>query len=367
MSTPGKSLLRVENLVKHFNIGGPFSASKQVIHAVDGVSLHVDERETLAIVGESGCGKSTLGRVIMRLIEPTSGSINLSGEELTTVKGRALLPYRRKLQMVFQDPFGSLNPRMTVQETLGDLLRIHGLASGKSVKLRVGELLETVGLPASSAKRYPHEFSGGQRQRVGIARALAVNPSIIVCDEAVSALDVSVQAQIVNLLRDIQVEFGLSYLFISHDLMVVRHMADRVAVMYLGRIIETGDTENIFLRPRHPYTRALLDVVPIPGALRKDDRMVLKGDVPNPLTPPAGCHFNPRCPFAIDRCRVEAPTLQPTGEGLVACHRWNEIPAWIDPSPPPKDSDGRLERLQARFVGNAPSPVKQSAGADTTA
>jgi oligopeptide transport system ATP-binding protein len=296
MNKSAVPLLEAQDLVKDFDLSGPFSRSNQVIHAVDGVSLHVHSRETLAVVGDSGCGKSTLGRLLMRLIEPTGGSIRLEGDELTGKSGRALLPYRRKMQMIFQDPYGSLNPRMTVQETLADLLRIHGLARGKGAKERVGELLETVGLPASSARRYAHEFSGGQRQRVGIARALAVNPLLIVCDEAVSALDVSVQAQIVNLLQDIQVEFGLSYLFISHDLMVVRHMADRVMVMYLGRLVETGDTENIFRSPRHPYTRALLDVMPVPSVTRRTDRMLLKGDIPNPLTPPTGCHSTPAVP-----------------------------------------------------------------------
>jgi oligopeptide/dipeptide ABC transporter ATP-binding protein len=353
MTTSTAPLLEAESLVKNFHLSGPFSRSNQVIHAVDGVSLHVDRRETLAVVGESGCGKSTLGRLLMRLIEPTSGSIRLEGKELSGLSGRALLPYRRKIQMIFQDPYGSLNPRMTVQETLADLLRIHGLARGGVARQRVGELLETVGLPASSARRYPHEFSGGQRQRVGIARALAVNPLLIVCDEAVSALDVSVQAQIVNLLEDIQLDFGLSYLFISHDLMVVRHMANRVMVMYLGRAVETGDTENIFQRPRHPYTRALLDVMPVPSVMRRTGRMQLKGDVPNPLTPPTGCHFHPRCPFALDRCRVEAPPLENTGEGLVACHRWREIPAWSDSVVAPSDPGGRLERLQTRFLTGA--------------
>jgi len=366
MSNSTTPLLEAKDLVKNFNLRGPFSRSKQVIHAVDGISLHVNERETLAVVGESGCGKSTLGRLLMRLIEPTSGNIRLEGEELTDKQGRALLPYRRKLQMIFQDPYGSLNPRMTVQETLTDLLRIHGIAWGSAAKLRVGELLETVGLPASSAKRYPHEFSGGQRQRIGIARALAVNPLLIVCDEAVSALDVSVQAQIVNLLQDIQVEFGLSYLFISHDLMVVRHMADRVAVMYLGRVVETGETEVIFERPRHPYTRALLDVVPVPSVTRRTDRTVLKGDIPNPLTPPSGCHFHPRCPFAIERCAVEAPTLQSTGEGLVACHRWRELPAWRDTALQPGDAGGRLERLQARFLADNPTQTRRVATANAT-
>jgi oligopeptide/dipeptide ABC transporter ATP-binding protein len=350
MSASSTPLLEADNLVKNFDLSGPFSRSNQVIHAVDGVSLRVDERETLAVVGESGCGKSTLGRLLMRLIDPTGGSIRLEGVELTDKAGRQLLPYRRKLQMIFQDPYGSLNPRMTVQETLADLLRIHGIARGSAARQRVGELLETVGLPASSARRYPHEFSGGQRQRIGIARALAVNPRLIVCDEAVSALDVSVQAQIINLLEDIQLDLGLSYLFISHDLMVVRHMADRVMVMYLGRVVETGDTETVFRRPRHPYTRALLDVMPVPSVARRDDRIVLKGDIPNPLTPPSGCHFHPRCPFAVERCRVEAPALENTGEGLVSCHRWRQIPAWIENAAAAGSSRTRLERLQARFV-----------------
>jgi oligopeptide/dipeptide ABC transporter ATP-binding protein len=342
-------LLRVENLIKHFSLGSPFSRSRSVVHAVDGVSLEVGKGETLAIVGESGCGKSTLGRLIMRLIDPTSGSIRYEGTELGSLSGRNLLPFRRKLQIIFQDPYGSLNPRMTVQETLTDLLYIHNIASGAEARRRVGELLETVALPASSAKRYPHEFSGGQRQRIGIARALAVNPSIIVCDEAVSALDVSVQAQIVNLLEDIQDRFGIAYVFISHDLMVVRHMADRVAVMYLGRIIEQGGTEQIFARPRHPYTRALLDVVPVPGGRRDAERPVLKGEIPSPVAPPSGCRFNPRCAFAIDRCRSEYPALESTGEGLVACHRWREIEEWAGPAKLIRESSRRLEKLQSRF------------------
>lgn len=359
MTTAGRPLLRVEHLSKRFKIGGGFMRKEQEIHAVDDVSLEVRERETLAIVGESGCGKSTLGRLLMRLIEPSSGSIAYDGRELTTLSGRTLMPYRRKLQMVFQDPFGSLNPRMTVEDTLGDLLRIHGLASGSQVKAKVGDLLETVGLPASSARRYPHEFSGGQRQRVGVARALAVDPSIIVCDEAVSALDVSVQAQIVNLLRDVQRQFGLSYIFISHDLMVVRHMADRVAVMYLGRIIESGETEEIFSRPKHPYTRALLDAVPVPGVAHSDERPVLAGDVPNPLHPPAGCHFHPRCIFATDRCRTEKPMLEQAGGERVACHRWREIPQWEPPELLNAEADSRLERLQSHFAARRNRREKQ--------
>jgi len=349
MSVSAKPILQVTDVVKNFNIGGPFQRSKLLIHAVDGISLDVYEGETLAIVGESGCGKSTLGRLIMRLIEPTSGSIALEGEELTSKQGRALLPYRRKLQMIFQDPYGSLNPRMTIQDILADLLRIHGIAKGQAAKQRVGELLETVGLPASSAKRFPHEFSGGQRQRVGIARALAVNPQLIVCDEAVSALDVSVQAQIINLLEDIQRDLGLSYIFISHDLMVVQHMADRVMVMYLGRVVESGDTASIFANPRHPYTRALLDVVPVPSVHHQRERAVLAGDIPNPASPPPGCHFHPRCPYAIEKCRTVRPLLEPTDQGAVACHRWRELPEWRSPYAS-LNQGSRLERLQARFI-----------------
>ena len=265
--------------------------------------------KTLALVGESGCGKSTTGRLVTRLIEPSAGWVRYRDEDLTHLRGRKLLPYRRKLQIIFQDPYASLNPRMTVADVLGELLRIHNLASGPGVGRRIAELLDMVGLPASHARRYPHEFSGGQRQRVGIARALALDPRLIVCDEPVSALDVSVQAQIVNLLKDIQVELDLSYLFISHDLMVVRHMADRIAVMYLGRIVEAAPTDDLFAAPRHPYTRALLNVIPLPDPGRRAARQVVEGDVPSPIAPPPGCHFHPRCPFATERCKVEAPQL----------------------------------------------------------
>jgi oligopeptide/dipeptide ABC transporter ATP-binding protein len=347
-----RPLLAVEGLVKHFVLGGFLKRGTSVVRAVDGISFSIGQRETLALVGESGCGKSTTGRLVMRLIEPTAGSILYEGEELTELDGRRLLPYRRKLQIIFQDPYGSLNPRMTVADILGEPIRIHGIASGAEVEQRVARLLDMVGLPASHARRYPHEFSGGQRQRVGIARALALEPRLVVCDEPVSALDVSIQAQIVNLLEDIQAELGLSYLFISHDLMVVRHMANRVAVMYLGRIVEEAPTDELFKRPRHPYTRALLDVVPVPDPERERTRPVVEGDVPSPVAPPPGCHFHPRCEFAVERCRTTAPPLEADeGSHAVACHRWRELPIWAGVAEAHGTRrDTRMEKLQAAFA-----------------
>jgi peptide/nickel transport system ATP-binding protein/oligopeptide transport system ATP-binding protein len=322
-----------------------FKRGTSVVKALDGVSFEIGWGETLALVGESGCGKSTMGRVVTRLIDPTEGSVIYRGEDLTHLSGRKLLPYRRALQIIFQDPYASLNPRMTVADVLGELLYIHGIASGAAAKQRIAELLEMVGLPASYARRYPHEFSGGQRQRIGIARALSLGPKLIVCDEPVSALDVSVQAQIVNLLKDIQATLNLSYLFISHDLMVVRHMADRIAVMYLGRIVEIAPTEALFANPHHPYTRALLNVIPLPDPTRRMARKVVDGDVPSPIAPPPGCHFHTRCSFAVERCRVDVPKLSPVDEGRkVACHRWNEIA--------PYESSGALEAISVRpYVG----------------
>jgi oligopeptide transport system ATP-binding protein len=344
-------LLSVGGLAKHFADRGLFKRGNAVVRAVDGVSFEVAEGETLALVGESGCGKSTTGRLVTRLIEPSAGWVRYRDEDLTHLRGRKLLPYRRKLQIIFQDPYSSLNPRMTVADVLGELLRIHNLASGPGVARRIAELLDMVGLPASHARRYPHEFSGGQRQRVGIARALALDPRLIVCDEPVSALDVSVQAQIVNLLKDIQEELDLSYLFISHDLMVVRHMADRIAVMYLGRIVETAPTDDVFAAPRHPYTRALLNVIPLPDPGRRAARQVVEGDVPSPIAPPPGCHFHPRCQFATERCKVEVPHLQAVDANhSVACHRWQEIPAFAGTAAVDAgEVNPHLARLQAYF------------------
>jgi len=321
---PAEALLEVQGLVKHFPIhGGLLGGVVDKVHAIDGVSLAVAEGETLGIVGESGCGKSTTGRCILRLIEPTAGKVWFDGQEVTAMDKRALRANSRAMQIIFQDPFASLNPRMTVASIIGEALTIHRLArSREQTEQRVVELLETVGLHPDHMRRFPHEFSGGQRQRIGIARALAVSPRLIVCDEPVSALDVSIQAQVINLLEDLQERFGLSYLFIAHDLSVVEHISDRVAVMYLGRIVEIAPSKALYSQPRHPYTEALLSAVPIPDPALKRKRIVLGGEVPNPIHPPSGCHFHPRCPHVMPRCRSEVPLLRTLGEGhLAACHR----------------------------------------------
>ena len=316
-------LLRVENLVKHFPVkGGLFSRQVDHVRAVDGVSFHIDAGETLGLVGESGCGKSTTGRCILRLIEPTSGAVWFDGRNVTAMDENALRHLRRDVQIIFQAPYASLNPRMTVGSIVGEALTIHGLAkSAQAYDDRVVELLETVGLHADHMRRYPHEFSGGQRQRIGIARALAVSPKLIICDEPVSALDVSVQAQVINLLEDLQQKFNLTYLFVAHDLSVVEHTSTRVAVMYLGRIVEIASARELYTAPKHPYTEALLSAVPIPDPKVKRKRIVLEGDVPNPIRPPQGCHFHPRCPRAFERCSREAPLLKEVMPGHVAaCH-----------------------------------------------
>jgi oligopeptide transport system ATP-binding protein len=320
MSAP---LLSVRNLEKRFPVtGGLFGRTLEQVHAVDGVSFDLDAGETLGLVGESGCGKSTTGRCILRLIEPSAGEIRFDGGDVRAMAPRELRSLARGMQIIFQDPFASLNPRMTVGSIIGEALTIHGLARDRrEYDERVANLLQTVGLDPDYRRRYPHEFSGGQRQRIGIARALAVSPRLIVCDEPVSALDVSIQAQVINLLEDLQQRFGLAYLFIAHDLSVVEHISRRVAVMYLGRIVELAASRELYGAPKHPYTEALLSAVPVPDPAAKKKRIVLQGDVPNPIRPPSGCHFHPRCPHAMDRCRAEAPVLREVSPGhLAACH-----------------------------------------------
>ncbi len=308
-------LLEVAGLTKHFAVRGG------IVHAVDGVSFTLERGETLALVGESGCGKSTVGRCVLRLLRPTEGQVMLDGARIDDLPERQLRRLRRRMQVVFQDPFSSLNPRQRVREAIAEPIRNFGLAAPREIAARVAALLEQVGLPAAAMQRFPHEFSGGQRQRIGIARALAAGPDLLVCDEAVSALDVSVKAQIINLLTGLQARLGLAVLFISHDLAIVEHLTHRVAVMYLGRIVELADRQALFATPRHPYTRALLSAVPLPDPTALRQRTVLRGEVASPLAPPSGCHFHPRCPAAFARCRSEAPAPRQVAPGhVVACH-----------------------------------------------
>lgn len=316
-------VLEVVDLKKHFPVKkGIFQTTVGHVFAVDGVSFTINEGETLGLVGESGCGKSTVGRTLMRLIEPTSGTIKLDGRDVTDLSKGELRPYRREMQIIFQDPFSSLDPRMTAGQIVGEPLSVHGIgASNDERRELVAELFERVGLRRGQLDNYPHQFSGGQRQRIGIARALALNPKLIVGDEPVSALDVSIQAQVINLLLDLQAERKLSYLFISHNLAVVEHISHKIAVMYLGRIVEYASKEAIFRNPKHPYTKALLSAVPVPDPTLKREKIVLQGDVPSPVKPPSGCHFHTRCPFAEDICRKDSPPLREISPGqLAACH-----------------------------------------------
>jgi oligopeptide transport system ATP-binding protein len=326
------TILKVTKLKKHFPIkGGIFSKIVGYVYSVDGVTFDIKYGETVGLVGESGCGKTTTGRLILRLIEPTDGKIEFEGIDITKLNKKELRPLRRQMQIIFQDPYASLNPRMTIGSIIGEPLEIHKIAKGKEKEDIVANLMKKVGLRPDHMKRYPHEFSGGQRQRVGVARALALNPKLIIGDEPVSALDVSIQAQVINLLEDLQDEFKLSYLIISHDLRIIERISDRVAVMYLGRVIEFANSEDIYAAPQHPYTEALLSVIPIPDPTVKRKKIILKGDVPSPIEPPSGCHFHPRCPYKMDICVKVYPVYKaPEGGHPVACHLRNkEGEAWV--------------------------------------
>jgi oligopeptide/dipeptide ABC transporter ATP-binding protein len=359
------ALLEVEGLKKHFVadrtlLGRPTA----YIKAVDGVSFTVEAGKTLALVGESGCGKSTVSRLVLRLIEPDAGSVRFEGRDLLALDANALRAFRRDAQIIFQDPYASLNPRMTVSQILAEPLALHDLVPAARRRERVEQLLRQVGLEPRFARRYPHEFSGGQRQRIAIARALAVEPKLIICDEPVSALDVSIRSQILNLLRDLQDRLGLAYIFVSHDLAVVKHIADRVAVMNLGVIVETADAQALFAGPRHPYSRALLSAIPVPKPRAKRSRILLQGELPSALNPPAGCRFHTRCPHVIDRCRVEPPQLLDDGGGhLTACHRTAELPSPDAVVPHDGGFSPVLERLVAAFSGGTEGARVRTEGA----
>jgi peptide/nickel transport system ATP-binding protein len=346
------ALLEVRDLARRFVARrSMFGRPTAFINAVDGVSCTVEAGKTLAVVGESGCGKSTVSRLVLRLIEPDAGSIRFEGRDLLAMDAGQLRSFRREAQIIFQDPYASLNPRMTVNQILSEPLALHDLVPRPQRRARVEELLKLVGLEPRHARRYPHEFSGGQRQRVAIARALAVEPKLIICDEPVSALDVSIRSQILNLLRDLQNQLGLAYIFVSHDLAVVKHIADHVAVMNFGRIVETAEAQALFAAPRHPYSRALLSAIPVPNPRAKRSRILLQGEMPSALDPPAGCHFHTRCPYAIERCRVERPLLVAGQDGhATACHRTAELPAPQAIVPSDANLTPTLERLLAAFT-----------------
>ncbi|WP_439123641.1 ABC transporter ATP-binding protein [Marivita sp.] len=341
-------ILEAVDVVKHFGDGGSWLSKSPIVQAVDGVSLQINRGETFAIVGESGCGKSTLARLLMRLLTPTAGTVLFDGREISAAQGDALKALRGEMQFIFQDPFSSLNPRMTVGKLVGEPLEVHAPElSARGRRDAVADLLRKVGLRAEHAERYPHEFSGGQRQRIGIARALASGPKLIIGDEPVSALDVSVQAQVINLLGDLSRDLGLTLVIIAHDLGVIRHMSDRVAVMYLGRIVESGTTKQVYSHPRHPYTQALLSSIPSMGGKPADHRATVLGEMPSPSAPPSGCRFHTRCPFVQEKCRIESPTMEnaETVEHHVACHFWRDIKADV----PQIDTEHRTDAAQARF------------------
>ena len=332
-----QELLKVEGLKQYFPIkGGFFGRTVNHVKAVDDITFTIYEGETVSIVGESGCGKSTTGRAILRLEEPTEGNVIFQGTDLTKLSKKKMREFRKDLQIIFQDPYASINPRQTVASVLNEAMHIQKVLPKKERRARIEQLLETVGLRSYQADRYPHEFSGGQRQRIGIARALSVDPKLIICDEAVSALDVSIQAQVLNLLEELQNEFGLTYLFISHDLGVVRHISDRIIVMYLGKIVEIADKTSLFENPQHPYTKALLSAIPVPDPDAKKERIVLKGDVPSPIDPPTGCRFHTRCPYATNKCKAEEPALRKSAlmkEGhQAACHFMEQISKGLQPT-----------------------------------
>jgi oligopeptide/dipeptide ABC transporter ATP-binding protein len=358
------ALLEVQNLVKHFIADrSVFGRPTAHVKAVDGVSFSVASGKTLALVGESGCGKSTVSRLVLRLIEPDAGSVVFEGRDLLALDANELRAFRRDAQIIFQDPYASLNPRMTVSQILSEPLALHDLMPRARRRERVEELLRLVGLEPRFARRYAHEFSGGQRQRIAIARALAVEPKLIICDEPVSALDVSIRSQILNLLRDLQDRLGLAYIFVSHDLAVVKHIADRVAVMNLGVIVETAETQALFASPRHPYSRALLSAIPLPNPRAKRGRLLLQGEMPSALNPPSGCRFHTRCPYVIERCRVEVPQLLADAAGhSTACHRTAELPPAETIVPGGSAFSPSLERLVAAFSGTPEVPG--SAGVD---
>jgi oligopeptide/dipeptide ABC transporter ATP-binding protein len=345
------ALLEVDGLVKHFVAArSVFGRPTAHVRAVDGVSFAVEAGKTLALVGESGCGKSTVSRLVLRLIEPDAGSVRFEGRDLLALDADQLRSFRRDAQIIFQDPYASLNPRMTVSQILTEPLALHDLVPAARRRERVEELLRLVGLEPRFARRYPHEFSGGQRQRIAIARALAVEPKLVICDEPVSALDVSIRSQILNLLRDLQDRLGLAYIFVSHDLAVVKHIADRVAVMNLGVIVETADAQALFASPRHPYSRALLSAIPLPKPQAKRSRIVLQGEMPSALDPPAGCRFHTRCPYVIDRCRIEVPQLLADEAGhATACHRTAELPPPETVTAMDSGFSPALEKLVAAF------------------
>jgi len=329
--TSAEPLLSVKGLVKHFPVRkGLFQRTVGQVHAVDGISFDIAAGETLGLVGESGCGKSTAGKTILKLLDPTAGEIRINGERIDHLSRHEMRPYRRQLQVVFQDPYSSLNPRLRIRDIIGEPLLNYGVSGGRELTERVAALALKVGLREDALDRFPHEFSGGQRQRIGIARALALHPSLIICDEPVSALDVSVQAQVINLLGDLQREFGLSYLFVAHDLAVVEHISHRIAVMYLSKIVELADKRALFTRPQHPYTEALLSAVPVPDPEAARKRIILKGDVPSPIDPPPGCRFHTRCPYAFERCSKEEPEIREVLPGHhVACHLREVQPAAV--------------------------------------